>query len=38
VVDGKQVGIFGEIHPRVLESWGIQVPCAAGEIDMDALR
>jgi phenylalanyl-tRNA synthetase beta chain len=38
LVDGVQVGIFGEIHPRVLESWGIQVPCAAAEIDMDALR
>ncbi|MFO7781001.1 MAG: phenylalanine--tRNA ligase subunit beta [Spirochaetia bacterium] len=37
-VDGVQVGIFGEIHPRVLESWGIQVPCAAAEIDLDALR
>lgn len=38
VVDGKRVGLFGEIHPRVLENWGIQIPCAAGEIDMDALR
>lgn len=38
VVDGRRVGIFGEVHPQVLENWGIQVPCAAGEIDMDALR
>jgi phenylalanyl-tRNA synthetase beta chain len=38
VVGGVQVGIFGEIHPRVLESWGIQVPCSAAEIDLDALR
>jgi len=34
---GKQVGVFGEIHPEALENWGVTVPCAAGEFDLDAL-
>jgi phenylalanyl-tRNA synthetase beta chain len=34
---GKQIGVFGEIHPEVLENWGITVPCIAGEIDLDEL-
>ena len=36
-VKGKQVGIFGEIHPQVLENWQIGVPCVAGEIDLEDL-
>jgi phenylalanyl-tRNA synthetase beta chain len=34
---GKEIGRFGEIHPAVLENWGITVPCVAGEIDLEAL-
>ena len=34
---GKRVGVYGEVHPRVLEAWGITTPCAAGELDLDAL-
>jgi phenylalanyl-tRNA synthetase beta chain len=34
---GKTIGCFGEIHPEVLENWGVTVPCIAGEIDLDAL-
>jgi phenylalanyl-tRNA synthetase beta chain len=34
---GKAVGVFGEIHPEVLEHWGITMPCTAAEIDLDAL-
>jgi len=34
---GKTVGVFGEIHPEVLENWGIAVPCTAGEFDLDML-
>lgn len=34
---GKPVGIFGEIHPTVLEAFGITMPCAGGEIDLDLL-
>jgi phenylalanyl-tRNA synthetase beta chain len=34
---GKPIGVFGEVHPEVLENWGVTVPCTAGEIDLDAL-
>ncbi|MDR0567698.1 MAG: phenylalanine--tRNA ligase subunit beta [Spirochaetaceae bacterium] len=34
---GRTAGVFGELHPEVLEHWGIGVPCIAGEIDLDAL-
>ena len=37
MVNGKQVGIFGEIHPQVLENWQISVPCVAGEMDLEYL-
>ncbi|MDX9826905.1 MAG: phenylalanine--tRNA ligase subunit beta [Spirochaetia bacterium] len=32
---GKRVGVFGEIHPGVLEAFGITMPGAGGEIDLD---
>ncbi len=32
---GRKVGIMGEIHPQVLENWGIQMPCAACEVNLD---
>ena len=34
---GKKIGVFGELHPEVLENWGVTVPCTAGEIDLDSL-
>jgi len=34
---GRKIGVFGEIHPEVLENWGITVPCTAGEFDLDML-
>lgn len=34
---GKRVGVFGEVHPAVLESFGIAVPAAGGELDLDSL-
>ena len=37
IYKGKHIGVFGEIHPKVLENWGITVPCTAGEIDLDSL-
>lgn len=37
IIKGKQVGIFGEIHPQVLENWTISTPCVAGEIDLEEL-
>ena len=33
----KTAGIFGEVHPAVLENWAIAVPCFAGEIDLEDL-
>ncbi len=36
-VKGKKAGIFGELHPIVLENWDIRVPCVAGEIDLEML-
>jgi phenylalanyl-tRNA synthetase beta chain len=37
VYQGKRIGVFGEIHPEVLENWGVTVPCTAGEFDLDLL-
>ena len=34
---GQAVGIFGEIHPEVLENWGVTMPCTGGELDIEAL-
>ncbi|MCL2230792.1 MAG: phenylalanine--tRNA ligase subunit beta [Treponema sp.] len=37
VCNGKKIGIFGEVHPEVLENCGVTVPCTAGEIDLDEI-
>jgi len=37
MVNGKKVGVFGEVHPSVLENWAITVPCVAGELDLEEL-
>ena len=37
MINGEQVGIFGEVHPQVLENWTISVPCVAGEIDLERI-
>ncbi|MCR4741597.1 MAG: phenylalanine--tRNA ligase subunit beta [Treponema sp.] len=37
MVDGQPAGVFGEVHPQVLENWGITTPCAAGELDLETL-
>ncbi len=37
VHNGVNVGVFGEIHPEVLKRWGITMPVAACEIDLDLL-
>jgi phenylalanyl-tRNA synthetase beta chain len=31
------IGIMGEIHPEVLENWGIISPCAAFELNLEGL-
>jgi phenylalanyl-tRNA synthetase beta chain len=38
LIKGSDAGIFGEIHPAVLENWGIQIPCGAAEIFLDMLK
>ncbi len=37
IVKGEKVGIFGEVHPAVLESWGCGMPAIVAEIDLDCL-
>ncbi|AFG38684.1 phenylalanine--tRNA ligase subunit beta [Spirochaeta africana] len=37
MVDGRAVGVVGELHPRVLDAWGVHVPITAGEICLDRL-
>ncbi|MEM5947110.1 phenylalanine--tRNA ligase subunit beta [Spirochaetia bacterium 38H-sp] len=32
------IGIMGEIHPQVLENWGISMPCTACEINLDIIN
>jgi phenylalanyl-tRNA synthetase beta chain len=34
---GKNIGVFGEIHPQVLENWDVAVPCTACELDAQTL-
>jgi len=38
IVNGRTIGIIGEIHPLVLQKWGLENPAAAFEIDLDAIR
>ncbi|MFC5278120.1 phenylalanine--tRNA ligase subunit beta [Halorubrum rubrum] len=38
VVDGESVGVIGEVHPEVLVEHDLEVPVAAFEFDLDALR
>jgi phenylalanyl-tRNA synthetase beta chain len=35
---GIRAGVMGEVHPAVLENWGVQMPCALCELDLDTLR
>ncbi len=35
--EGRKIGVFGELHPVVLEAFGLAMPCAGGEIDLDIL-
>jgi phenylalanyl-tRNA synthetase beta chain len=38
VSNGKSIGVVGEIHPQVLNNWGIEKPVAAFEIDIDGIK
>jgi len=37
LVGGKEAGWIAEIHPEVLSMWGIEVPVAAFELNLNAL-
>lgn len=34
---GKLIGVFGELHPAVLDAFGVSMPSCGGEIDLDLL-
>ncbi|UCC92611.1 MAG: phenylalanine--tRNA ligase subunit beta [Thermoplasmata archaeon] len=38
MMDGQEVGHFGEVHPQVLERFGIAQPTIAVELDLDRLN
>ncbi|MFC3478003.1 phenylalanine--tRNA ligase subunit beta [Halobacterium litoreum] len=37
-IDGETVGVIGELHPEVIVSHDVEVPVAAFEFELDALR
>ncbi len=37
IYKGEQIGIFGEINPQVLENWNIEIPCYAGELNIEKI-
>jgi phenylalanyl-tRNA synthetase beta chain len=37
MVNGVNVGVLGEVHPQVLESWKLENPVAAFEINMQKI-
>lgn len=37
MVEGKTVGYFGEVHPKVLENWKLEMPTVALEVDLESL-
>jgi phenylalanyl-tRNA synthetase beta chain len=38
VIDGHTVGVIGELHPEVLVEYDLELPVAAFELELDALR
>jgi len=38
LVEGREVGRFGEIHPRILEAYSLVQPVIAFELDVGPLR
>ena len=37
VCGGTEIGVYGEVHPQVLESWGCSMPAIMAELDLDAM-
>ena len=38
IADGKEIGFAGELHPRVLNSFGIELPVSLAEIYIDGFE
>jgi phenylalanyl-tRNA synthetase beta chain len=38
IVKDMELGFIGEVHPQVLQNWGLENPAAAFEIDLNKLR
>ncbi|MBI4146491.1 phenylalanine--tRNA ligase subunit beta [Candidatus Woesearchaeota archaeon] len=38
MVNGREVGFFGEVHPVVLEKFGLSMPVAGCELNLTSLR
>jgi phenylalanyl-tRNA synthetase beta chain len=38
VIDGEEAGVVGEVHPEVIVEHDLELPVAAFEFDLDALR
>ena len=37
IVDKQEIGVLGELHPKVLESWTLENPVAAFELDIEKI-
>jgi phenylalanyl-tRNA synthetase beta chain len=37
LVKNKEIGVIGEIHPKVLETWKLENPTSAFEINLEEL-
>lgn len=37
VADGNSIGVVGEVHPLVLNNWGLEKPVAAFELNIDEI-
>jgi phenylalanyl-tRNA synthetase beta chain len=35
MLDGKEIGFIGEVHPKILRNWRIKMPVAIFEIDLE---
>jgi len=37
IINGKELGVIGELHPQVILNWGLSIPIAAAEISISDL-
>ena len=37
VFEGKEIGLIGEVHPRILRNWKIKMPVALFEISLEEI-